>query len=224
MRLLEYPDRARLMQALASRLADELRGFLRAGPGRVSLSVPGGSTPGPVFDRLAHTDLDWSRVTVLPNDERWVHRDSPRSNSRLLRERLLRGKAAAAQLVDLVTDDPTPEDGIAAIAAAVAPHLPLSLLLLGMGADMHTASLFPGGDGLAAALAPDAPPVMAIRAPGAEEPRLSLTAPVLRGAASVHLLITGDDKRAALQRAAGLPPDQAPVACVLERATVHWAA
>jgi 6-phosphogluconolactonase len=105
----------------------------------------------------------------------------------------------------------------------VATLLPLSVVLLGMGGDMHTASLFPGADRLAEALAPDAPPVMAMRAPGAPEPRVTLTAPVLDGAMSKHVVITGAEKRAALERAAQLSPMEAPIRAVWSDLTVHWA-
>ena len=92
-----------------------------------------------------------------------------------------------------------------------------------MGADMHTASLFPGAVGLAEALAPGAPPAVAIHAPGADEPRITLSAPVL-AAAERHLLITGSDKRAALEKALSLnDPTKAPVLAVLNGAKVHYA-
>ena len=87
---------------------------------------------------------------------------------------------------------------------------------------MHTASLFPGADRLAEALAPDAPVLMALRADAAGEPRITLTARVLQAARHIHILITGSDKRAALERALQLPPHLAPVSIVLDRATVHW--
>jgi 6-phosphogluconolactonase len=102
-------------------------------------------------------------------------------------------------------------------------HLPISVLLLGMGADMHTASLFPGADNLVAALAADAPRLMPMRAEGAGEPRITLSAPVLNGALSKHIVITGSDKRAAIERARHLSPQEAPIAAVLQGATVHWA-
>ena len=222
MKLETYPDREFLMLGLANVIAGQLAGFLRR-EGRASLSVPGGTTPGPIFDTLSGVDLDWSKVAVFLNDERWVGEDSPRSNTRLLRERLLRGKAAAAQLIPLYAEAPTPEEKLDALAEGLRPHLPISVLLLGMGADMHTASLFPGADRLTEALAPDAPLLLPMRAEAAGEPRITLTAPVLKGAMNIHILITGPEKREALERALTLTPEQAPVRAILDNATVHWA-
>ena len=208
--------------ALANDIAGQLGDFLRR-EGKATFSVPGGTTPGPVFDTLSGVALDWAHVAVILNDERWVPGDSPRSNTRLLRERLLVGPAAAARLVPLYADTATPEESLEALAAGIAPHLPISVLLLGMGADMHTASLFAGADRLAEALSPAAPVLMALRSQAAGEPRITLTLPVLRGAMHVHLLITGAEKRAALERAQGLPPEAAPVRAILDNATIHWA-
>jgi 6-phosphogluconolactonase len=109
------------------------------------------------------------------------------------------------------------------LAAAIEPCLPIDVLLLGMGADMHTASLFPGADRLAEALSPDAPILIPMRAPGAGEPRMTLSARVLADAMDCHILITGAEKRAAVELAESLPPEEAPVAAVLANATVHWA-
>ena len=222
MNLISYPDRDMMMLDVANKLAAELAGFLRS-QDRVTLSVPGGTTPGPVFDVLSGVDLGWNRVSVLLTDERWVPESSERSNTRLLRARLLQGPAAAATLVPLYADAPSPEDRLEDLAAGILPHLPISVLLLGMGADMHIASLFPGADRLAEALAADAPPLMALRAAGADEPRITLTAPVLRAAMSIHILITGAEKRAAIDQAQHLDPVAAPVRTVLQHATVHWA-
>lgn len=222
MNLVTYADRDMLWLSVADRIAGELGQTLRQ-KGDATLSVPGGTTPGPVFDLLAQATLDWSRVAVVLNDERWVDEESPRSNTALVRRRLLTGKAAAARLLPMRAETPTPEEGIGSIAAALAPHLPLSVLLLGMGEDGHVASLFPGADRLDAALASDAPPVMALRADAAGEPRITLTAPVLRAAMHVHVLITGAAKRAVIEAAEGRDPREAPVALVLRDATVHWA-
>lgn len=218
----EYPDRDLMHLSLANRIAGQLADFLRR-EGRATLSVPGGTTPGPVFDILSGVDLDWAHVAVVLNDERWVPEDSPRSNTRLLRERLLRGRAAAARLVPLYAPAETPEAVLGGLAEGVRAVLPISVLLLGMGGDMHTASLFPGADRLAEALAPDAPVLVPMRAEAAGEPRITLSAPVLAGAINIHILIAGSEKRAALERALSLPPETAPVRAVLDHATVHWA-
>lgn len=221
MNLIEYPDREFMMVSLADKLASELRLALQQGP--ATLSVPGGTTPGPVFDILSALDLDWAQVSVLLNDERWVPEDSPRSNTRLLRERLLRNRAAAARLVPLHADVPTPEEGLPGLLPGVEAVLPISVLLLGMGADMHTASLFPGADRLEEALASDAPPLMALRADAVGEPRITLTARVLRDAMHCHVLITGDEKRRAIEQAETLAEAEAPIRVVLRNATIHWA-
>jgi 6-phosphogluconolactonase len=218
----EYPDREMMYLALANTIAGDLSAFLRR-DGHASFCVPGGTTPGPIFDTLSGVDLDWANVTVFLNDERWVPEDHARSNTRLIRERLLRGTAAAANYVPLYADTAQPEAALEALGAGITPHLPISVLLLGMGTDMHTASLFPGADHLAEALSSQAPPLMALRADAAGEPRITLTAPVLRGAMTTHIVITGAEKRSAIERAAQLTELEAPVKAVLATATVHWA-
>jgi len=222
MQLETYPDREMLMLGLANVIAGQLADFLRR-DGRATFSVPGGTTPGPIFDTLSGVDIDWANVAVVLNDERWVPESSDRSNTGLLRQRLLRGRAAQARLIPLYAPADTPEEMLPALEDGLRPHLPISVLLLGMGTDMHTASLFPGADRLDEALAPNAPLLLPMRADAAGEPRVTLTAPVLKGAFYTHILITGPEKRAALDRALTLPPHEAPIRAVLDTATVHWA-
>ena len=220
--LQEYPDREMLYLALSQVMAEQVSYEVHA-TGRATLSVPGGSSPGPVFDLLSAVPLGWDKVAVVLNDERWVPESSPRSNTAMVRARLLQGAAAAATLLPLYADAPEPEAALLALSEGIAPYLPITVLLLGMGADMHTASLFPGADLLAEALAPNAPILLPMRAPGAGEPRITLTAPVLQGAQHIHILITGAEKRAALTAAQFLTPAYAPVRAILDHATVHWA-
>jgi 6-phosphogluconolactonase len=222
MKLETYPDREFLMLGLANTIAGQLADFLRR-EGKATLSVPGGTTPGPIFDTLSGVDLDWANVAVVLNDERWVPESSERSNTRLVRERLIRGRAAQARLVPLYAPAEEPEAMLAALEDGLKPHLPISVLLLGMGADMHTASLFPGADRLEEALSATAPILLPMRAEAAGEPRITLTAPVLREAFNIHVLITGPEKREALERAMTLTPMEAPVRAILDNATVHWA-
>jgi len=217
----EYADSEMMMIDLANVLASELRNALLSHD-RVSLAVPGGTTPGPIFDSISAVDLHWGRVNVMLTDERWVPETSDRSNTKLLRERLLVGKAAAATYVPLYADAPTPEEKLPELAANIAPMLPINVMLLGMGADMHTASIFPKADQLDLALT-GKDVLVAMRAPGAPEPRITLSADVLKGAMSRHIVIIGDEKRAALEKARHLTPNEAPIAAVLNGAIVHWA-
>lgn len=222
MNLVDYPDREMMLVALADTIAGQLRRALEV-EGRATLCVPGGTTPGPIFDILSGLDLDWAKVSVLLNDERWVPEESPRSNTAMLRRRLLQGRAAAATLVPLYAPAEAPEDRIDELAAGVTAALPITVLLLGMGADMHTASLFPGGDRLAEALSDDAPVLVPMRAAATGDPRVTLSAPVLKDAMHIHILITGPEKRAAFERAQHLPETEAPVRALLKNATIHWA-
>ena len=222
MTLVEYGDVAQMMERVADRVADELRAELGEAA-KATLAVPGGTTPGPIFDVLCKADLDWSRVRILLTDERWVPETSERSNTRLLRERLLVERAAAVEYVPLYRAAPAPEDALEILSASLDAIFPISVLLLGMGADMHTASLFPGADRLEDGLSADAPPLLPMRAPGAPEPRVTLTAPVLKAAKRVHVIIKGDEKRTALQAAETLPVLEAPIGVVLDQASVHWA-
>lgn len=221
MKFTQYSDAKTMMVELAHLIADELKTTL-ASQDRASLAVPGGTTPGPIFDALCTVDLDWDRVSVMLTDERWVPETSERSNTRLLRERLLVNKAAAATYVPLYADYATPEEGFPSLTDAIAPTLPISVMLLGMGADMHTASIFPGADKLQEALTTDAT-LVPMRAPGAPEPRVTLSASILNGAVRRHIVIIGDEKRAALDKAATLTPEEAPVAAILQGSVVHWA-
>lgn len=217
----DYPDSEMMMIDLANILAGEIENMLFS-QDTVSLAVPGGTTPGPIFDTLSATNLDWSRVHVMLTDERWVPEASDRSNTRLLRERLFTGHAAHAHLIPLYSDAPSPEDALDALTAGVNAHLPLSICLLGMGADMHTASIFPEADQLTKALYGD-DVLVPMRAPGAPEPRVTLSAKTLNSALNKHVVIIGDEKRKAFDAARVLDPDEAPIMAVLKGATVHWA-
>ncbi|MBO9435185.1 6-phosphogluconolactonase [Ruegeria sp. R13_0] len=222
MNIQKYADRDMLAIDVANALAGELEAALLHDD-TVALAVPGGTTPGPVFDVLCAADLDWARIRVLPTDERCVPADSDRSNERLIRERLLTNRASVAQYVPLYVPGAAPEDALPEIESLIAPVLPLSVLVLGMGGDMHTASLFPGMQGLAEALDSNAPTLAVARTDVQPEPRITLTAPVLDGALSKHLIIFGAEKREALEKAMSLPPEEAPIAAVLGGMTVHWA-
>jgi 6-phosphogluconolactonase len=215
-----YPDRDTLMRSLAELVADQLRAA-HATKQHATLAVPGGTTPAPFLTALGEADLAWEDITVMPTDERLVAESSSRSNARLIRETLMIGPAAAAHFVHL--HEPILGDRVARVAAA----LPLDVLVLGMGGDMHTASLFPGAPELAAALAEDAPALMTIHPPEQPEGRVTLTGPVIQAADVIHVLITGPEKLAALESALVVDSNlMAPIRVALTAAcpvTVHYA-
>ena len=220
MEFVEYPDANTMMADLANTLAVELEGHLSKHD-TVSFAVPGGTTPGPMFDVLCGAKhLDWARINVMLTDERRVPEDHARSNTRLVKERLLVDAAAAASYVSYL---PTgPDADIAELSDAVAPHLPISVMLLGMGADMHTASIFPNSPDLETALSTQYP-LVTVQPPDGLEPRISLSMQALKDALSCHIVIIGQEKREALERAKSLTSKDAPIAGVLAGATVHWA-
>ncbi len=222
MQLASYSNTAEMMQSLAAQLADELSAALVQN-GRATLAVPGGSTPGPLFDLLSQSDLDWANVTVMLTDERWVPSDNPRSNTALIKGRLLVNAAQDAGYVALFEPGCDPNVGAAILSDRVAPHFPIDVLVLGMGADMHTASLFPGAAELAWAQSAEAAAVVPMVPVGSDlEPRVTLSANALTKAICTHVLILGAEKKAALARAQIYSSAKAPIAQFLPNATVHW--
>ncbi len=208
--------------ALADAIIDRLRTALTE-RGVASLVVSGGKSPVPLFARLRAADLDWSRVWITLADERWVDPSSPDSNERLLREHLLVDRAAAARFVALKSAFATVADGLAASAAALATiPRPFDVVVLGMGEDGHTASLFPGAAGLAAALALDnSASLAAITPPAAPHPRISLTLSALLDARCLMLPLAGATKLAIYQQARETPDAMRwPVSAVLTQQRV----
>jgi 6-phosphogluconolactonase len=137
-----FPDRESLDQALAAYVVSRLQQGITE-RGTAHLVVSGGSTPIHLFSILADADIEWGRVVVLLADERWVQVDHEDSNERLVRQTLLTGKAKSAQFLSLL---PSPDDEITNISglSTLLRSLPrFDVVLLGMGEDAHTASLFP---------------------------------------------------------------------------------
>ena len=214
----DFADRQHLADALADAVSANLRDAVAA-RGQASIAVSGGSTPTLFFRALgARADLPWENVTVTLVDERWVPETSERSNARLVRASLLQGPAAAARFVPLYQGGAAPDPAKAGAALAAVPT-PLDVALLGMGNDGHTASFFPGGDNLRAALTGEGP-VVSMTAPGAGEPRITLTLDRLLGARALYLQIEGEEKARTLEQAeAEGPVEDMPVRAILRQTT-----
>lgn len=226
---LAFDSRALLADALADRVAAVLGDGI-ATRGRASLAVSGGSTPGLFFDALSTRDLDWEKVDVTLVDERFVPPDHPRSNHALVAARLLQNRAAKARFVPLYHPAADAE-AAAHLAAAATDQLskPFDVVILGMGNDGHTASFFPGGNHLQAAIdARQTQPVLTMEAEGAGETRLTFTLSRLSHARLLALHIEGAEKRSVLEKAAdGRDEAEMPVRAMLRRAgteiEIYWA-
>jgi 6-phosphogluconolactonase len=187
------------MEALSRTLANQLAAILKdaiAARGLASLVVSGGKSPLRLFQLLGAEQLDWSRVCVALADERWVDPTDAGSNEKLVRDVLLKGPAAAARFQGLKNGAPTPDMGaVSAWETFARVPRPFDGVLLGMGDDGHTASLFPGSPNLANALNPSAAAgCVGMRAPVAPQPRLSLNLSALLDCRRILVLISGADK------------------------------
>jgi 6-phosphogluconolactonase len=217
-----FPDREALAAALAGEIKVDLEEAIAA-RGATSLVVSGGKTPARLFARLRDEKVDWTRTWVTLADERWVETTSEDSNERRVREGLLVGPAAAAHFVGLKNPAATPEAGADWVTRALTrvPH-PFDVVVLGMGEDGHTASLFPGSMALARGLDPASPPAcIAVNALVAPHARVSLNLAALLDSRRIVLHIEGDAKWAVYQRArAPGTPAELPIRAVLQQKEV----
>ena len=216
----EFANGEALAHGLADWTADHLRKAIAA-RGAALLIVSGGKSPARFFELLSNLELDWPRVSITLADERRVADDSPRSNARLVREKLLQNRAQAASFTPLA-DVRLPADRELAAASARIANLPspADVVVLGMGDDGHTASWFPGAQGLSEAIDPVARQLVApMVAADAPEPRLTLTGRVLLRARAIALEIEGEKKLATFATALEPGPEEAmPIRAVLRRA------
>lgn len=231
----DYPDVDTLVAQVARELEQGCREAIRA-RGAAWLALAGGRTPLPIYAQLAAAGLDGGSVTAIPTDERCVPHDHPACNLRALRQAFAAGDAIMAN--GLTVADGGEAASLAQARALLALNAqPFDAVLLGMGADGHFASLFPGainlGEGLALDSGVDAiatlPDPLPPEAPFA---RISLTLPRLLRAREIHLVVTGEDKRRVLRQAQQLDPGRAaraggvPVAALLHardhQIRIHW--
>ena len=222
-----FADKATLATELAEAVADRIRAAITE-RGAAAIAVSGGSTPGKFFQVLGKTrDIEWDKVIVTLVDERWVDEASDRSNALLVNEKMLQGPAAVARFFPLYSGGEVPDMKAVEQTNVLLAQLPdrFAAVVLGMGNDGHTASFFPGGDTLEQALSADGP-ALALEAPGAGEPRITLTLPRLLRTDGLYLHIEGEEKAATLERALGEGPvEDMPVRAVLhsgQPVNIYW--
>ena len=202
-------ERAAFAESAARRLVVEIRRVLETRE-RCSIALSGGSTPGPVYRSLAVELPDrepWRRIDVFFGDERRVPPGDPASNYRMVEEALLgRVPIEPLQVHRMEGERPDPDEAARAYEAVLPQRL--DLLVLGLGDDGHTASLFPG----APSLAESRRRVIAVSAPTSPRDRLTITPPVIRDARLTIGLVAGAGKADALARAIDGPyaPDRTP--------------
>lgn len=193
-----------------------------------SLVVSGGTTPSRCFQELAQLDLNWSGVSVLASDDRWVPPDHADSNAKLIRETLLVDRAAEADFLPFYSPDHSVEERCRDLDSEIRLlPFPFACALLGMGADGHFASLFPDASNLAAGLDIESQSLcLPVKTDASPYARISLSLSALSRSDEVVLLFFGDDKRKVYE-AAKLDGDRYPVSRLLrqKRAPVHtyWA-
>jgi len=211
-----YDSLTTLHQALAYRVAQDLEEAIAA-RGSASLMLSGGNTPRPFLARLAAESVDWAKVTVGLVDERWVEPESGASNENLVRSELLANGAEAAYFCGMYRAGKSAAEAVAEVEADYGKCFPFDVVLLGMGGDGHTASLFPGRPELQALLND---PVLcgAAEAPTDPKERMSLSLHAIASAAHCYLHIEGGAKLAVYE--AALEGDDVaimPVRAVLNR-------
>ncbi|ARS51841.1 6-phosphogluconolactonase [Kushneria konosiri] len=224
MQTIDADARTRVAHDLAISVAGALREDL-AQQARVTLVLSGGSTPKPFMQALSRMELPWSRVDITLADERWVPTDHDDSNDRFVRAHMLINAAAEARFQPLVNDETTPEAGVEEVAQRLAALTwPASVVVLGMGGDGHTASLFPDSPELGKGLESDAL-VVAAHAPSVGQPRISLTRNRLMQSRRRYLHLNGADKKAVLASAmAGSDQHELPIRAFLDAPlALYWA-
>lgn len=225
-RFCAFRDREAMNAAAIRAIGDRLRVALQL-RGQALLGLSGGSTPAPIYEGLAATDLAWEKVSLVLIDDRQVPADHPASNEGMVRRTLMQKRAAAARLLPL---GPTAN----VLAGATPAGRILDAAIFGMGLDGHTASWFPGGAGLSAALDPENPVDAVETCPDplptdAPFARVTLTRRFVAPTRMAILAMSGAGKKAVLgEILAPGPLALAPVRALIgdlgARLRLYWAA
>ncbi|MFJ4453728.1 6-phosphogluconolactonase [Pseudomonas sp. NPDC089392] len=220
----DLADAKSLAATLARDVAERLRAAIAA-KGQACVVLSGGRSPVPFLEQLASERLDWAKVTVSLADERWVPVEHADSNAGLLARHLLKGEAAKARFVGVYQQAESLDAAALKADQALAGLPPIDVLVLGMGDDGHTASLFPASPNLGAGLDLASPRrCLPMLAPSVPHQRLSLTRSLLASAAFIALSVQGQGKLATLRAAlAGNDLTEMPIRAFLhDPLDIYW--
>ncbi|MFK7886477.1 MAG: 6-phosphogluconolactonase [Gammaproteobacteria bacterium] len=214
-----FPDHASLLDMLVSRIERCLERGISEND-KATFMISGGSTPKPLFELLSKSEIAWRHVSCALVDERWVAEDHEASNTALVREHLLRDKARHARFQRTWVDDKTVEERVAQLnERGFWRDLEPTVTILGMGSDLHTASIFPDADHTVTALAPTAPTLLHTYPTGTPTnppfDRVTLSRNAIARSSELILLLRGDEKRERYEYAKTLTPDNASSAPIV---------
>lgn len=201
-----FDNLASLSEALAQSATITLHNAIKQHD-QASLVVPGGHTPIAYLPRLAQMDLPWQDVFVTLSDERWVEPTSEQSNERLVRAYFLQHMPQQPHFIALKTEHSHPDQAVTDINSRLHKlPLPFNLIILGLGADGHIASLFPG-----MALDVNSPSLCQVATPpAAPSLRISLSLRALLNSERIVIVITGREKRQLVDRLIQSPDPNIP--------------
>lgn len=219
-------------EALDDQLADTVANILNDGVrlnGKASIAVSGGSTPKGFFNKLSKKELPWGEITITLADERWVNITDDASNTRLVHENLLQNNAVKAKFFHIKQGEELSSETLADLnLAASSTVLPFDVLILGMGEDGHTASLFPCSDDIHAAMSKSASPLLKVTPKTAPHDRITFSYSYLQQSKNTFLHIVGEGKKAVLDKALnGSEVLEMPIRAFLNhpslKTNVYWA-
>lgn len=198
----QYPDSESLTIDLAQHIVANLQAAIKE-KGSASIAVSGGKTPIPLFKLLSQQSLEWHKVFITLVDDRWVDDANDASNEKLVMTYLLQNKAKNAAFIGLKNNAPNPFDGAIYTDEKLKEiPMPFDVLILGMGEDGHTASLFPHAKNLHAGLDMHSGKLTVGMTPlTAPLDRITLTLPTILNSKQIYLHLVGESKKTVLEKA-----------------------
>jgi len=212
----EFKNREDLIETLSQDIINKLENAILEN-GKASLLVSGGSTPKPLFEKLSSIDISWDKVSIALCDERWVNSEHKDSNEKFVNDYLLVNNAKDAKFVSMYQNNIQIEDAEIVCSDIYQKELfPFDVLILGMGSDGHTASLFPNNKKLKESFETENRLCISMTPSDAPHDRMSLTKKAILGANNIYLHFEGEEKQAVYKKVIdGIDSYDMPIASIL---------